>query len=75
MKKILAALMIAALLAGCTSSNEYGECIGAFDDKKAGVEYKLSIWNTAMAVIFVETVVVPVVVIANQARCPVGTAK
>lgn len=75
MKKILAILMVAAMLAGCTSKNEYGKCIGAFDNKKPGVEYKLSIWNTVMAVIFVETVVVPVVVVADQTLCPVGPAK
>lgn len=69
MKTTIAILMALALLAGCTSRNEYGECIGAFDDKKPGVDYKLSVWNTVMAVIFVETIVVPVVVVANQARC------
>lgn len=74
MKKIIALLAATALLSGCTSKNEYGECIGAFDDKKPGVEYKLSVWNTVLAVIFVETVVVPVVVVANQARCPTGPA-
>jgi hypothetical protein len=72
MRKVIALLALAALLSGCTSKNEFGECIGAFDDKKPGVEYKLSVWNTVLAVIFVETIVVPVVVVANQARCPIG---
>lgn len=75
MKKAIAILAIMALLTGCTSSNEFGECIGAFDDKKPGADYKLSVWNTVLAVIFVETVVVPVVVVANQSLCPTGPAK
>lgn len=74
MKRYIALLTLAALLSGCTSKTEFGECIGAFDDKKPGLEYKLSVWNTVLAVIFVETIVVPVVVVANQARCPVGPA-
>lgn len=74
MKRHLTCLLAVALMVGCTSKNEYGDCIGAFDDKKPGVEYKLSIWNTFLAVVFVETVVVPIVVVANKTRCPAGPA-
>ena len=70
--KLIAILLVASALAGCTSKNEYGECIGAFDEKKPGVEYKLSAWNTVLAVIFSETIIVPVIVIANETRCPIN---
>lgn len=73
MKKLVLIVLIAfiALLsAGCTSRTDFGECIGAFEDKDPTLNYKLSVWNTAMAVIFVETIVVPVVVVANEAICP-----
>lgn len=70
--KYIAILLMVSALAGCTSKNEFGECIGAFDDKKPGVEYKISVWNTVLAVIFVETIFTPVIVVANEARCPIN---
>jgi hypothetical protein len=74
MKRVIALLALAALMSGCTSKNEFGECIGTFDDKKPGLEYKLSVWNTFLAVVFVETIVVPIVVVADEVRCPVTPA-
>lgn len=72
MKKFIALLALAAMISGCTSKNEYGDCIGAFDDKRAGVEYKMSTWNVVMAVIFIETIIVPIVVVADKTRCPIA---
>lgn len=74
MKKLFI-VMLAVALAGCTSQTEYGRCIGVMQDKNPKLEYELSIWNTAMAIIFSETIVVPVVVVANQYQCPVGVKK
>jgi uncharacterized lipoprotein len=74
MKKIALALLALALLAGCTSKTEYGQCIGAFDDKRPELHYKLSGWNVAMAVIFSETIVVPIVVVADETLCPDGAS-
>jgi hypothetical protein len=75
MKKTIVAALMLALLAGCTTKTQYGECIGAFEDKKPGVEYKLSALNLALAIVFSETIVVPIVVIADETRCPVGITK
>ena len=75
MKKILAALFLAVALSGCTSSNQFGECIGAFDDGAPGVRYSTSGWNVAMAIIFVETIVVPAVVISSEIKCPTNFPK
>lgn len=72
MKKIIAICALTALFSGCTSSTQYGECVGVLQDKKPDLEYKLSIWNTLLAVVFSETVVVPIVVVANEHSCPVG---
>lgn len=71
-KKLIAVAVLGALLTGCASKNEYGDCIGAFDDGEPGMKYKLSIRNTVLAVMFSETIFVPVIVIANETRCPVG---
>ena len=73
MKTYLAAALAACLLlTGCQSKTDLGECIGAFDDGEPGLQYKLSIRNTVLGAIFVETVFVPVIVVATEARCPVA---
>jgi hypothetical protein len=71
-KKIFIFAAIAILASGCTSRTEHGECIGAFDEGVPDLQYKLSIKNTVLAVLFSETIFVPVIVVANEARCPVG---
>lgn len=65
-------MLAAIMLSGCTSSNQYGNCKGAFDKPEPGVEYELSVWNTVLAIVFVETIVVPVVVVANETVCPIN---
>lgn len=72
MKKTMAILFLAAALSGCTSSTEFGKCIGAFDDKDPKLTYKVSILNTVLAIIFVETIIVPVWVVVDEALCPVA---
>jgi hypothetical protein len=72
MNKIILCALVAILAAGCTTRTEYGECIGVLQDKKPDLEYKLSGWNTFLAVIFSETIVVPIVVVADDFQCPVG---
>lgn len=69
MKKLIAILII-SLLAGCTNSTAYGPCVGITDDKDPSKVYKVSAWNTFLAVIFVETIFVPVIVVSNNIQCP-----
>lgn len=72
MKKLVCALLVVAMLAltGCTSRTAFGPCIGAFEDESPNLHYKVSVWNTILAIIFFETIVVPIVVIASEAKCP-----
>lgn len=70
--KLTTVLLIAALLAGCTSKTAFGDCIGIADDKKPNLEYKVSAWNIALAVIFSETIVVQIVVLVDKTSCPVA---
>lgn len=46
--------------------------VGAFDDRDPRLIYKLSAWNLAMAVIFVETILVPFIVVVDETLCPIG---
>ena len=75
MKKLTIVLALVALLSGCTSANQFGQCIGAFDEGTPGVKYKPSGWNIAMGIIFVETIVAPLVVIFDQTLCPTNLPK
>ena len=66
-----AALTIAALLTtACTSETPYGECIGITDEGRADTHYQLSGWNLALSIIFVGTVIVPVLWATTYAKCP-----
>jgi hypothetical protein len=72
MKKILLIALAAVLLAGCTSRTEYGQCVGLSDDKDPALHYKVSIWNAFLSVVFVETIIVPIIVVVDEIECPVG---
>jgi hypothetical protein len=61
-----------AVFGGCQSETPHGPCIGVFDDENPKLQYKLSVRNTVLGVIFFQTVFVPVIVLANETRCPVG---
>lgn len=72
MKKILSMLLIAVALTGCTKRTEFGRCIGIGGEEKPHLEYEVSYWNIFMGFIFSETIVVPIVVAADQLYCPVA---
>jgi hypothetical protein len=72
MKKLFLAALAALTLSACTGKTEYGTCIGAFDKENPKLVYKVSAWNVAMGVIFVETIVVPILVIVDETKCPVA---
>lgn len=76
MKKIIAVCVALACvaLAGCESRTQYGECKGIADTRNPNLEYKLSVRNTVLGVVFMEMIIPPVVVLANETVCPVGPA-
>lgn len=71
MAKLLA-FVVLVLLAGCETRTDYGACIGAFDKQNPKLNYKLSVRNTLVGVVFVEMIVPPIVVIADETLCPEG---
>jgi hypothetical protein len=75
MNKILLALTLAVALASlsrCTTSTQFGQCVGIADEKTPELVYKLDVWNAVLGILFVETIVVPIVVLANDTYCPVA---
>lgn len=76
MKKFITILMMGALLfiAGCTSNTEYGECIGVAQEHNPDLKYEYDLTNIVIAIIFSETIIVPVIIIATDLKCPTGKA-
>ncbi len=66
--KLFTALLVTLLLA-CESSTSFGPCIGISEPEDFNLLYRTSTRNV---VLFFETVVVPVVVLSSQTKCPVG---
>jgi len=74
MKKAICLLVLAAsmLASGCTSETSYGSCVGIGDDKNPALVYKLNVVNAVVGLVFVELIVPPVIVLADETYCPVG---
>lgn len=60
------------LLVGCTSSTAYGPCVGLGEDRDPHLTYKISVQNLAVGLLFIQTIIVPVFVAADQFYCPSG---
>ena len=82
MKKIIACMLILVLsftLIGCESGaivdgtfvKSYG--LMSKEDKVAGVEYEISMLNTVWAIVAFETVIVPIIYLAEYMYVPVTT--
>jgi len=70
MKVFLICLLV--LMTGCVERTNFGECVGAFDEKDPKKVYKVSTNNVIVGLIFAELIAPPVLVIFNQFHCPVG---
>ena len=71
MKKIILAIAL-LLLTGCERHTEYGSCVGINDPKDPTKVYRYSAWNVTLGLIFIETAIVPLVIIFDDLECPVS---
>lgn len=65
-------VLLIMLITGCTSATKYGECVGLLDTKDPNLYYETKTSNVVLAVVFSETVVVPLFVVLKQYQCPIG---
>ena len=72
MNKVLLVILTIALLSGCTSRTEFGDCVGLADDKKPELIYKVSAWNIVVSILFAGLIAPPVYVLVDETFCPVG---
>ena len=71
--KFVIASLLALSLVGCAGRTEYGECIGIDGKENPKYEYNYSVRNVVIGTIFAETLVVPLVVLFSELKCPIGT--
>lgn len=72
MKTFILSLMAVLMITGCTSSTPHGECIGITATEDPKMNYDYSTRNIIVGVIFSETIVVPLVVVFGDLKCPVS---
>jgi hypothetical protein len=73
MKRFFFISMVAAMLTGCTTETELGPCKGVFnkDEENPKLKYELSTKNLLGAIVFSETLAVPIMVGGLWLWCPV----
>lgn len=71
MRKLILVLL-ALSLSGCASRTEFGECVGINDEPLPNLQYRYSTRNIVLGTIFIETLFVPLIVVFNEIKCPVG---
>lgn len=72
MKKVFIIILAALFLVGCTTKTEHGPCVGLSDEKNPTLTYKVDVWNAFLGIIFVETIIVPLIVVVDEIYCPVS---
>lgn len=71
---VLTLLMLFMLcFSGCRKDTRYGECVGVLtaSSHDPNLKYETSFRNAVLAVVFIETVVVPVLIVGWMLFCPV----
>ena len=71
MIKFFIPFLIAASF-GCQSETKYGKCVGVDDPKEPNLIYKISVRNAILSIVFIETLITPIVVVVNELECPVA---
>jgi len=69
---ILVVVLSFALASLYTTSTEYGECVGLNQTKVDSLVYEPNINNIIVAVVGIETLVIPVYIVLTSLECPVG---
>lgn len=74
MKKFAAVCVMAAslLLGACESRTAFGPCVGLNGGEDSTLVYHGSTRNIVLGVVFVETIITPVVVALKEYKCPVA---
>lgn len=72
MKTTLAICLIVIFLSGCTSSTQFGSCVGIGEDQNPKLTYKISALNLVVGIVFFELIAPPVFVVVDELYCPTG---
>lgn len=67
--------ILAMILTGCSSSNQYRKCVGLNGHEDPKLAYEYSARNIAVGILFVGLVAPPVFVLLDELKCPIGSAQ
>jgi hypothetical protein len=78
MRKIVLALSLALAVSGCAFDKPVNgkevKCVGLADKEDSRYDYRVSVRNGVVATLLSPSVVIPVVTILWDIKCPVGLA-
>lgn len=73
MKYLILAALTAFSLTACTSSTQYGECVGVMDEKLPNLEYRVSTRNVVLGLLGAQLLLIPpAIVVLDELSCPIG---
>ena len=55
-----------------TRETKFGQCLGVSEVRDNDLEYEISRRNVLITTIFLESIITPAVVVANNLYCPIG---
>lgn len=73
---IVLTIIMLLSISGCESYRVMSDgknepCVGVLEDRNPNVKYKLSTRNLIVGFVFLEMVIPPIVILANETLCPV----
>lgn len=68
--KTVVLLSLLLCFSACSTSTDLGECIGVSDKENKKYEYEVNLKNVFLAIIFSETLIVPINVVGWNLKCP-----
>jgi hypothetical protein len=74
MGKVIGTILCLFIM-GCTSSTEFGPCVGIGEDRDTSLVYKISAMNLFWGIIGFSLVAPPIIVVVDETFCPVGRKK
>jgi hypothetical protein len=72
MKKLTTIVMLLLLLTSCTEKTKFGACVGLNGPREEHLIYEANTANLFLGIVFIETIIVPYFVLADEFYCPVG---
>lgn len=68
-------VLLALLVSGCTAETPFGKCVGLGEEQDPDLNYRMSVKNLVLGIVFFELIAPPIYVLSEQIYCPTGLKK